>query len=226
MSASISVQVGPAITCVRSTTFNPVSGPMVSPAILLWLFARLFAGPLRLALVEKSIHAFAEIPALVTHQNQVFVFVRFWLHAMQALLGGPQRQRRVARDEPRQFIGPSFKGGAVLHHFIQQAEAQRFFGFDRARGKNDLLEACRSDQCGEPAEARHRQTVAERAGDWKSEFRGPVADAEVAARGNPGAATGASAIDRGNRRDLALLQCAQYPINPCLVVDGILRSLE
>jgi hypothetical protein len=25
------VQVGPAMTCVRSTTFNPVSGPMVSP---------------------------------------------------------------------------------------------------------------------------------------------------------------------------------------------------
>ena len=29
MSASISVQVGPAITCVRSTTFSPVNGPVM-----------------------------------------------------------------------------------------------------------------------------------------------------------------------------------------------------
>ena len=32
MSASISVQVGPAITCVRSTTFNPESGPISVPS--------------------------------------------------------------------------------------------------------------------------------------------------------------------------------------------------
>src|SRR6188472_3608611 len=29
MSASMSVQVGPAITCVRSTTFSPVNGPVM-----------------------------------------------------------------------------------------------------------------------------------------------------------------------------------------------------
>src|SRR3979411_1496058 len=105
MSASISVQVGPAITCVRSTTFNPLKGPMVSPVILLWPGVRLFAGPSRLALVEKGVHALAEIPALVAHQNQVLVLANLWPHAMQRLLGGTQRQRRVARDKARQFVG-------------------------------------------------------------------------------------------------------------------------
>src|SRR5260370_4124937 len=38
MSASISVQVGPAMTCVRSTTFNPDRGPIVSPAISCFYF--------------------------------------------------------------------------------------------------------------------------------------------------------------------------------------------
>src|ERR1700726_2002322 len=98
MSASISVQVGPAMTCVRSTTFNPVRGPIVAPEILLIACFRSFAGPLRRALTQKCIHAFAEIPALITHQNQVFVLVSFWLHAMQSLFGGSQRQGRVACD--------------------------------------------------------------------------------------------------------------------------------
>src|SRR5258707_1375020 len=45
MSASISVQVGPAMTCVRSTTFNPDRGPIVSPAISWSYFVlRLLAG--------------------------------------------------------------------------------------------------------------------------------------------------------------------------------------
>src|SRR6187399_1402889 len=97
MSASISVQVGPAMTCVRSTTFNPLRGPMVSPAILL-LF--LFAGPLRLALAKEGVHAFAEIPALVAHQDQVLVFGWLRLRAQQRLLGGAQRQGCMACDQP------------------------------------------------------------------------------------------------------------------------------
>ena len=31
MSASMSVHVGPAMTCVRSTTFSPANGPMAPP---------------------------------------------------------------------------------------------------------------------------------------------------------------------------------------------------
>src|SRR3954447_17608698 len=114
MSASISVQVGPAITCVRSTTFSPLRGPIVSPAIL-FVLARcsdcLFAGPLRLALVEEGIHAFAEIPALIAHQDQVLVFGRLRLGTKQRLLGGTQRQGSMAGDKPRQFISPPFERG-------------------------------------------------------------------------------------------------------------------
>src|SRR5436190_23284647 len=45
MSASISVHVGPAMTWVRSTTFNPDRGPIVSPAISCFCFVlRLCAG--------------------------------------------------------------------------------------------------------------------------------------------------------------------------------------
>src|SRR6202035_628644 len=80
MSASISVQVGPAMTCVRSTTFSPLRGPIVALAILLFS-SGLFAGPLRPTLVEKGIHPFAKIPALVAHQDQILVFARFGPHA-------------------------------------------------------------------------------------------------------------------------------------------------
>src|ERR1700720_992667 len=115
MSASISVQVGPAMTCVRSTTFNPDRGPIVSPAILLFAYLRLFAGPLRRAFIEKRIHTFAEIPALVTHQDQILVLANLWPHPKQGLLGRAQRQRRMACDEARQLAGPPLKGREVVH---------------------------------------------------------------------------------------------------------------
>src|SRR5712675_1886228 len=114
MSASISVQVGPAMTCVRSTTFSPFRGPIVSPAISLFLL-RSAAGPLRLALVEEGVHAFAEIPALIAHQDQVLVFGWLRLRAKQRLLGGTQREGCMACDEPRQFVGPSFERGEIFH---------------------------------------------------------------------------------------------------------------
>src|SRR5712664_2916071 len=205
MSASINVQVGPAMTCVRSTTFNPLRGPIVSAAILLFLL-RLVASPLRLALIEEGIHAFTEIPALIAHQDQVLVLASLRLHAMQSLLGGTQRQRCIARDKPRLFIGPSFEGGEILHDFVKQTDAEGFLGFDQARGKNDLLEPRCPDQGRESADIGRRQAVAECARDRKSEFRGPGSNAEVTARGDPGAAAGANAVDRRNRRHLALFE--------------------
>src|SRR5438445_2440360 len=138
MSARISVQVGPAMACVRATTFSPLRGPIVSPAISLFLL-RSAAGPLRLAFVEEGIHAFAEIPALVAHQDQVLVFAALWLRAKQRLLGGTQRQRCMACDKPCQFISPPFERREILHDFVQQSDAGGFLGFDQARGKNDLL---------------------------------------------------------------------------------------
>src|SRR5258705_12756673 len=128
MSASISVHVGPAMTCVRSTTFIPLRGPIISPAISLFLFA----GPLRLALVEEGIHAFTKIPALIAHQDQVLVFAWLRLRAKQRLLGGTQRQGCMTSDKPRQFIGPSFEGGKILHDFVQQGDAGGLLGFDQA----------------------------------------------------------------------------------------------
>ena len=132
----------------------------------------------------------------------------------------------MACDQARQFIGPPLKGSAVLHHFIQQAKATRFLGFDQARGKNDLLEPRCPDQGRESADIGRRQAVAERARDRKSEFRCPGSNAKVTARGDPGAAAGANAVDRCNRRHLALFERAQHAIDPCLVVDGILRGVE
>src|SRR5882724_6384352 len=183
MSASISVQVGPAMTCVRSTTFNPLRGPIVSPAILLFLL-RSVASPLRLAFVQEGVHAFTEISALITHQDQVLVFACLRLRAKQRLLGGTQRQGCMARDKACQFIGPSFKEGEILHDFVQQPDAGGFLRFDQARGKNDLLEPRCPDKGREPADIGRGKAVAERARNRKSEFRGPGADAEVAACGD------------------------------------------
>jgi hypothetical protein len=62
--------------------------------------------------------------------------------------------------------------------------------------------------------------------DRKSEFRDPGSNAKVTARGDPGAPASANAVDRRNRRHLALFERAQHAIDPCLVVDGILRGVE
>ena len=129
----------------------------------------------------------------------------------------------MAGDKPRQFIGASFEGGEILHDFVQQADAGGFLGFDQPRGEDDLLEPRGADQGREPADIGRRQAVAERARDRKSELRGPGADAQVAARGDAGAAAGAGAVDRRNGRHPALFERGQHAIDPGLVADGVLR---
>src|SRR6266568_6740974 len=72
MSASMRVQVGPAMTWVRSMTFKPDNGPKrLLPFLRCDCPAGLFARPLRLALVEERVHPLAEIAAHVAHQDQV-----------------------------------------------------------------------------------------------------------------------------------------------------------
>src|SRR6516165_6007601 len=96
-SASISVQVGPAMTCVRSITFKPVNGPIersCQPCV------RLFARPLWPALVEKGIQSFADISAHVAHEDEIFALLarEAALQSCERLLGGSQCERRVAGD--------------------------------------------------------------------------------------------------------------------------------
>ena len=90
MSASISVQVGPAMTCVKSITFKPVNGPIGQSC---FASRSLFARPLGLALVEEGIQSFAEVPAHITHKDKVFPFLAREpaLQARKRLLRGVER---------------------------------------------------------------------------------------------------------------------------------------
>src|SRR5262249_41257914 len=119
MSASRRVQVGPAITWVRSTTLNPDSGPTCALPVWIDLAAGLLACPLRLALVQERVHAFAEIPAHVAHQDQILaLFAREpRLQAPQRFLGGAQRERRVAGDQARELVGAALGRRAIFPHF-------------------------------------------------------------------------------------------------------------
>src|SRR6476660_925747 len=84
MSASISVQVGPAMTCVRSTTFNPDKGPIVSPAISCFYFVRrLFAG-------RDSAYAVADLASEVGFQGRGVIHFAGRLAGKLGFRAGPR----------------------------------------------------------------------------------------------------------------------------------------
>src|SRR4051812_30023234 len=121
MSASINVQVGPAITCVRSTTFNPVSGPIRVLNVILAVVLEggadvLLPAPHGRTLIQEGIHAFAEVLAGVAQQDQVLV-LGAWPALAQAthrLLGRLQRQRRHSGDRAGELVGAALQGSRIL----------------------------------------------------------------------------------------------------------------
>src|SRR3954454_13204643 len=125
MSASIRVQVGPAMTWVRSTTLRPASGPLRGELDCdrsLCIGGVLLTAPLRGALVEESIEPFAKILARVAHQDEVFALVprQPSLQAGHRLLGRIQRQRRMAGQEPGDFIGTAVECRTILDDLAKQ----------------------------------------------------------------------------------------------------------
>src|SRR5262245_13648313 len=224
MSASISVQVGPAMTCVRSITRKPVNGPIGQSCLLADLFAR----PLGLALVEEGIQSFTEVSAHVAHEDKVFALLAREpaLQPRERLFRGVERQRRVAGNQRRKLVDPPLQGGKVIHDFVENANACRLLGADEPCGEYEILHARGSDQRRKPAEARHGKAVAERAGDRKSHSRRLGPDAHIAASGDPSTAAGAGAGDRGDRGHAALLERRQHAIDARFVFDRMLGRLE
>src|SRR5829696_6834444 len=214
MSASIMVQVGPAMTWVRSITFKPLNGPIIFLTIsppAERRFRALLASPLRRALVQEGLHAFPEIPAHVAHQDQVLALLagKALGQASHRLLGRAQRQRRMAGDGAGEFLGAALEGGRVLDDLGQEPDRERLPRLDHARREDDVLDPRRA---GEPADVRHREAVAERARDREAELRGLGADAQVAAGRDPRPAAGADPRDRRDRRHPALLEVAENPV--------------
>src|SRR5579872_3490679 len=163
---------------------------------------------MRRTLVEEGIHAFAEIAAHVAHQDQVLALLaRQPPHqARQRLLGRRQRQRRVGGDRCGKLAGALVQGVEVLHHFGEQADVESLLGADQPGGENQVFDPRWPNQGGEPADARHRQAIAERAGDGKADPRGLGADAQIAAGGNRTTTARAGAADRRNSGHPALLE--------------------
>src|SRR5579875_1125185 len=62
--------------------------------------------PHGLALVEEGVHALAEVAAHIAHQDEVVGFRRHhaFLDAAHRLLGGAERERRVAGHQPREVL--------------------------------------------------------------------------------------------------------------------------
>ena len=145
---------------------------MVSPAI--FVLGALFAGPVRLALVEEGVHAFAEIPAhdstsgsgprlrrgFGCARSSACLVARSVNGAWPATSRASSSARRSGRGDPPRLRAAS--------------RCRRLPRLDQARGENDLLDPRRADQRREPAEIGHRQAIAERAGDRKAEFAVPV----------------------------------------------------
>src|SRR3954471_3735156 len=127
MSASIRVQVGPAMTWVRSTTLRPASGSLRGELDCdrsLCIGGVLLAAPLRGALVEESIEPFAKILARVAHQDEVFALVPRQppLQARHGLLGRIQRQRRMAGEQSGHLVRAPVERGEILDDFAEQPD--------------------------------------------------------------------------------------------------------
>src|SRR5262249_33236418 len=162
--------------------------------------SNLFASPLRLALVEKGLQSFAEVATHVAHEDEVFAFLTREpaLQPRQRLLGGAQRQRCVSGYECRELFNPLLQSRKILDHFVEQSDPRRLLSSDESGSENEILHARRPDQGGEPADARHRKAIAERAGNRKSESCRFRPHAQIAAGGNARSATGARAGNRGD----------------------------
>ena len=112
----------------------------------------LFALPVRRALVEEGIHALAEILAHIGAQDQVLALVarQRAADAAHRFLGDFQRDRRMAGNELRGFIGAALQRRDVGHHLVEQAERQRFRRFDQPRLEDQILGPRRPDQRDQP----------------------------------------------------------------------------
>src|SRR5262245_45268691 len=144
MSASISVQVGPAMTWVRSTTLRPASGPC-GPAAgfdrLLCIVISLSPAPLRRALVEKRVQPLAKILAHVTHDDEVLALLarQPLLQACDRLFCRVERQRCVAGEEPGDLVGTHVERREIVDDLREQADYRGLGGFDQPRREDQIL---------------------------------------------------------------------------------------
>ena len=185
----------------------------------------LFASPLRLTFVEEGIHAFAGNPGFdntsgsgprLRPASAARAAAPAWWHAASTVHD---------QDKSRQFIGPSFEGGDIFHDSWSDPMPS-LPAAHQARGEDDLLEPRRPDQRREPADILSPTSNCRACAHRKAEFCGPGSDAQLAAGGDPGAAAGASAVDRCDRRHPALFERGQHAIDPDLVADRILGVLN
>src|ERR1051326_8941595 len=143
MSASMSPQTGPAMMWASSITLTPASGPGA---------AMLLASPVGLALVEEGVHPLAEILAHVAHEDEVPALFRPEPHleAAQRFLGRAERQRRMAGDGARQFLGARHERRVIGQDLIDEADRLRLLRLDEARREDDVLGARGADEALEP----------------------------------------------------------------------------
>src|SRR5579862_7282291 len=200
----------PATCGAGATATNSYRWPAELPRL-----APLFALPLRRALVEERLHAFAKIATHVAHQDQVLAFLAGEppLQARQRLLGGVERERRMPGDLDGKLVNATLQRRQIFDDFGEQSGTGGFLGADQPRGEDDVLDARRPNQSGQPADIGHRQAIAQRTGDRKAYSRRLGADAQIATRRDAGAASGAGARDRGNGGHAALLELGENAVD-------------
>jgi len=161
--------------------------------------------------------------AHVAHEDQVLAFLtgEMPLHAGQRLFGGVERQRCMPGNKHGKLIDASLQRRNILDNLIEQTDAGGFLGADESSSENKILHARRSNQSGEPADIRHREAIAERARDRKSDFRGLRPDAQIAARRYAGATADTNAGDRGDRGHAALLEFGEHPVQAGFILDSL-----
>src|SRR5689334_9570873 len=121
--------------------------PMLRAALWSWNWGRLFALEIGAALVEESVHAFAEVLAHIGLEDQILALIprQRAADAAHRLLGGLQRQRSVRSHKLGGLVGAALQRLDIRHHLVEQPERQRLRRLDEPRLEDQVLGAGRSD---------------------------------------------------------------------------------
>src|ERR1700760_4625734 len=101
----------------------------------------LFALEVRRPLVEEGVHSLAEILAHIGLEDQVLALVarQRAADAADRLLGNFQRDRRMAGDEFRGFVGAALQRPDIRHDLVEQPERQRLRRLDEPGFEDEVL---------------------------------------------------------------------------------------
>ena len=132
----------------------------------------------------------------------------------------------MAADKRGQIMRPREERRRIGQDFRDQTGAVGFLDGQQTGGEDHFHDAGRTDQRGKPGDICHRQAIAQRARDRKSEPGVAGGNPQIACGGDTGTATRACARDGRDCRHRAAFDIAENLIELCFIGNRIISAGE